>query len=190
MAHLAAPHGPGAALIRFGRLWLALFALAVAAAVGGNLIAGVPIGGVVDVVLAATVFVMGAMLLFELFQAAATLVAGRTAAAIGRLFLALLVLVLPAAPLLAFDGYAWLRHEPLLGASEVYDGVIGWVATGLGGPAKVISEVIAFCLNGRTGYISYVGQTKTVLETVYYALGILAALHALRFNTRRGLEPI
>ncbi len=190
MAHRIGPHGPGAALIRFGRLWLALFGLAVAAAIGGNLIGHVPIGGVVDVVLAATVFVMGAMLLFELFQAATTLIAGHSAAAVGRLLLALLVLVLPAAPLLAFNGYAWLRHEPLLGASEVYDSVIGWVGLAIGGPAKLISEAIVFCLNGRTGYISYVGQTKTVLETIYYALGIFAALHALRSNTRKGLEPI
>lgn len=142
-AHARPAHGAGAALIRFGRLWLALFALAVAAAIGGDLIAHMALGAVVDVMLAATVLVMAALLLFELFQAAGSLIAGRGRDAVGRLFLALLVLVLPAAPLLAFDGYAWLRHLPLLGASEVYDSVIGWVEKGLGGPAKVLSEVIA-----------------------------------------------
>lgn len=185
-----APHGVGASLIRFGRLWLALFAIAAAAAVGANLVAHVALSAVVDVVLAATVFVMAALLLVELFQAAVSLVGGHGGAAVGRLLLALTVLVLPAAPLLAFDGYAWLRHLPLLGASDVYDTVIGWVEKGLNGPANMLSELVLFCLNRRGGYVSYVGQTKTILEAIYYALGIGAALHALRTNTRNGLEPI
>jgi hypothetical protein len=188
-AHAATPHGVGASLVRFGRLWLALFALAVAAAVGGNLIAHVPLTAVVDVVLASTVFVMAALLLFELFQAAASLIRGHSGAALGRALLALTVLVLPAAPVLAFDGYAWLRHEPLWGASDVYDAVIGSLATGVAWPAQLLSEAVAFCF-GQHGYVSYVGQTKSVLETIYYGLGILAALHALRTNTRHGLEPM
>lgn len=183
------PHGLTASLIRFGRLWLALFAIAVAAAVGGNLIGHIAIGAVVDVVLAATVFVMAALLLFEAVQALTSLVAGHGMAALGRLLLAITVLVLPAAPLLAFDGYAWLRHEPLLGVSDVYDTVIGWVGTGVSGPARVISAIAEYCFKGDS-YGNWFGQTKTILETVYYALGIGAALHALRSNTRNGLEPI
>lgn len=189
MAHAPAPHGITASLIRFGRLWLALFALAVAAAIGGNLIGHIAIAAVVDVVLAATVFVMAALLLFELGQTLMSLAGGHTGAALGRLILAVTVLVLPAAPLLAFDGYAWLRHEPLLGASDVYDTVIGWVGAGVTGPAKLIAAIADYCLKGG-GYTGYFSQVKTVLETIYYALGIFAAVHALRSNTQHGLEPI
>jgi hypothetical protein len=190
MSQNLARTGVRPSLVRFGRLWLALFALSAAAAFGGNLVARMPIGAVVDVVLAATVCVMAALLLFEGFQAAASLIRGRSAAALGRLLLAVTVLVLPAAPLLAFDGYAWLRHEPLLGVSQVYDVVIGWLGAGLAGPARAIAAVVDYCLRGGSGYGDYLAQTKIVLEIIYYALGIGAALHALRFNTRNGLEPI
>ena len=162
----------------FGWLWLAGFALALAAALGAGVVLHMPLGKVVNVLLAVGLLITVLMEIYLAVGFVTALIGGRPAT--GYLGQMLLFLFLISSMLLAFNGFAYMRGEQLSGTSSVYDGVMGGLGRVLKVPAQIISAGLVIVLNGGSAYVNYVAKAKDFLEAAYYLFGLIAALAALR----------
>ncbi len=183
-----AADGSMAALGAFGRWWLIALLAAVASAIAANMFVGVPLGTVVDVLLAVMLVGLVALEVWFAIRGAGLLISGRSSEAMLWLGAMVVYLLLVFPPILAFDTYAWATHQTLYGASHLYDSVTGAVAGVFKVPAQLISAAMVLLLNAGSSYVNYVAQARTGLEIAANALSILVALRSLGLNRRRARE--
>lgn len=172
------------ALASFGRAWLIALGGASVAAIGANLVFGIPLGSVVDVLLALVFCVLGVLELYFLGRAVAALVGGRMQSALLWLGAMAVYILLLCPPMLAFTVYAYVLHQPLTGASSLYDSVADGFEAVFHLPIQLISAALVLVLNSGSSYVNYLKQVKTGLEIAANLVSILVALQSLRLHRR------
>jgi hypothetical protein len=184
MAH-AETHGTASALTGFGRYWFLALTAAVVSAIAANMFIGVPLGTVVEVLLA--IILVGLVLaeIYFAFRGIGFLVSGRAQEAMVWLGAMVVYLLLLFPPLLAFDGYAWYTGQQIAGSSHLYDSLNGAIGGFFKFPAQIISAALVLILHAGSGYVNYVSQAKLWLEVGANALSILVALQTLVASRRR-----
>jgi len=180
MAHAQTQRGASvAALTGFGRYWFLALAAAVVSAIAANMFIGVPLGTVVEVLLA--IILVGLVLAEAYFaiRGVGFLISGKGAEAMIWLGAMVVYLLLLFPPLLAFDGYAWYTGQTISGSSHLYDSLNSAIGGFFKFPAQLISAALVLTLNAGSSYVNYVSQAKGWLEVGANALSILVALQTL-----------
>jgi hypothetical protein len=172
------------ALATFGRAWLLTLGAASVAAIGANLVFGIPLASVVDVLLALVFCALAVLELYFLGRAIAALLTGRMQAALLWLGAMAVYILLLCPPMLAFTVYASLMHQPLTGASSLYDSVADGFEAVFKLPIQLISAALVLMLNSGSGYVNYLKEVKTGLEIAANGVSILVALQSLRLRRR------
>ncbi len=176
------------ALTGFGRYWVIAVLAATVSAIAANMFVGVPLGTVVDVLLAV---MLVALLLAEAWFAlrgTGLLISGKVSEALLWFGAMVVYLLLLFPPILAFDAYAWATGQTLSGYSHMYDQVTGGIGAVFKFPAQLISAALVLTLNAGSGYVSYVAKAKGWLEIGANALSIIVALQTLLASRRRHRE--
>ncbi len=180
MAKAHAQRDPSvSALAGFGRYWMFALLAAVASAIAANMFIGVPLGTVVDVLLA--ILLVGLVLAegYLAMRGVGLLISGQLSGALIWLGAMVIYLLLVFPPVLAFDGYAYFTGQQISGASHLYDTLTGVIAAVFKFPAQLISALLVLTLNAGSAYVNYVAQARLWLEIAANALSILVALRAL-----------
>ena len=167
------------ALTNYGRYWLLALVAAVVAAIAANLFIRIPLGQVVDVVLALVLVGLAAAEAYFLLRAVGYLVSGRVSEALVWLGAMVIYLLLVFPPMLAFDGYAYATGQEIAGGSRIYDSVGGAISAVLKLPAQLISALFVVVLHAGSGYVNYVARAKIWLEIAANALSVIVALQTL-----------
>ncbi len=185
---MAQPHAQQApavtALSAFGRYWIIALLAAIVSAIAANMFIGVPLGMVVDVLLAV---MLVALVLAEGYLAVrgvGLLISGQLPGAMVWLGAMVIYLLLVFPPVLAFDGYAYFTGQEISGASHLYDSLNGAIAAVLKVPAQIISAVLVVALNAGSAYVNYVARASGWLEIGANVLSILVALRSLLARRR------
>ncbi len=176
------------ALSAFGRYWIIAVLAATVSAIAANMFVGVPLGMVVDVLLA---IVLVALALFELYfgvRGIGLLLTGHLPQALLWFGAMVVYLLLVFPPLLAFDAYAYFTGQQIAGGSHLYDWVNDAIATLLKPPAQLISAILVLALNAGSAYVNYVAQARVWLEIGANFLSIIVALQTLAPWRRKGEE--
>jgi len=176
------------ALAAFGRFWIIALLAATASAIAANMFVGVPLGMVVDVLLA---IILVALSLAEAYfgvRGISLLLSGRMSQAVLWLGAMVIYLLLVFPPLLAFDGYAYFTGQQIAGGSHLYDWVTNAIAGLLKPPAQVISAILVLTLNAGSAYVNYVAKASTWLEIGANVLSIVVAVQTLAPRRRKAAE--
>jgi hypothetical protein len=173
------------ALTAYGRYWFLALVAAIIAAIAANLFIRLPLGQVVDVVLALVLVGMAVAEVYFLLRAVAYIVSGRISAGLLWLGAMVIYLLLVFPPILAFDGYAYVTGQEIAGASRVYDGVNSAISALFKFPAQLISALIVVVFHAGSTYVNYVAKAKGWLEVAANALSIIVALQTLLAARRR-----
>jgi len=185
MARLQGRKDPSvSALATFGRYWILALLAALASAIAANMFIGVPLGTVVDVLLA--IMLVGLVVAegYLAMRGVGLLISGRSPAALVWLGAMVIYLLLVFPPVLAFDGYAYLTGQKISGSSHIYDTLNTVIATVFKVPAQLISAVLVLTLNAGSAYVNYVAQARMWLEIGANLLSILVAVRALLVRQR------
>jgi len=185
MARLQGRKDPSvSALATFGRYWILALLAALASAIAANMFIGVPLGTVVDVLLA--IMLVGLVVAegYLAMRGVGLLISGRSPAALVWLGAMVIYLLLVFPPVLAFDGYAYFTGQQISGASHIYDTLNTVIATVFKVPAQLISAVLVLTLNAGSAYVNYVAQARMWLEIGANLLSILVAVRALLVRQR------
>ena len=172
------------ALASFGRAWLLALGGASVAAIGANLVFGIPLASVADVLLALVFCALALLEIYFAFRAIVLLVSGQMQGALLWLGAMAVYLLLLCPPMLAFTLYAYLTHQSLTGASALYDSVADGFEAVFKLPIQLISAALVLMLNSGSSYVNYLKQVKTGLEIAANVISILVALQSLRLRRR------
>lgn len=176
------------ALTGYGRYWFLALVAAIIAAIAANLFIRLPLGQVVDVVLALVLVGIAMAEVYFLLRAVTFLVSGRISEGLLWLGAMVVYLLLVFPPILAFDGYAYVTGQEIAGASRVYDGINGAIAALFKFPAQLISALIVVVFHAGSAYVNYVSRAKVWLEVGANALSIIVALQTLLAARRHNRE--
>lgn len=176
------------ALTGYGRYWLMALLAAMAAAIAANLFIRVPLGQVVDVVLALVLVGLALAEVYFLVRAVGFVVTGRMQAALIWLGAMVVYLLLVFAPTLAFDGYAWATGQQIAGTARIYDAVHGAIAGVLRLPAQLIAGILSLVLRAGTTYGNNVAECRAWLEVAANVFSIIIALQTLLAARRHRRE--
>ena len=180
MAQSHAQQDPSfSALAAFGRYWIVALLAAVVSAIAANMFVGVPLGMVVDVLLA--IMLVGLVLAegYLAVRGVGLLISGQLSGAMVWLGAMVIYLLLVFPPVMAFDGYAYFTGQQISGASQLYDTLTGAIAAVFKVPAQIVSALLVVTLNAGSAYVNYVAQARMWLEIGANVLSILVALRAL-----------
>ena len=172
------------ALAAFGRAWLLVLGAASVAAIGANLVFGIALGAVIDVLLALVFCSIALLELYFAFRVVVVLVSGRMQEALQWLGAMAVYLLLLCPPMLAFTLYAYLTGQGVAGVSPIYDSVVNGFEAVFKLPIQLISAGLVLALNSGSSYVNYLKQVKTALEIVANLISILVALQSLRLRRR------
>lgn len=176
------------ALTGYGRYWFLALLAAIAAAIAANLFIKVPLGQVVDVVLALVLVGLALAEIYFLVRAIGFVVTGRMQEALIWLGAMVVYLLLVFAPTLAFDGYAWATGQQIAGTAHLYDSVHGAIAAVLRLPAQLIAGVLSLVLRAGTTYGNNVAECRAWLEVAANVFSIVIALQTLLAARRHRRE--
>lgn len=184
----AAGEGSIKALTGYGRYWLLALLAAITAAIGANLLIRLPLGQVVDVVLALVLVGLALAEIYFLFRAVGFVVTSRMSEALIWLGAMVVYVLLVFAPTLAFDGYAWATGQQIAGTARIYDSIHGAIAAVLRLPAQLIAGVLSLVLRAGTTYGNNVAECRAWLEVAANAFSIVIALQTLLAARRHRRE--